>query len=106
MLQLRNPSRFPNQPVDPLVDLYQSLHLNSASTTSISLLHLDHWSILHPVNLQSSQESIPLSLRQTNPQVDGKSRDLALHQASEQAPLPGGPVQVSQTSWKELSHLP
>src|ERR1700743_543409 len=37
ILRLRNPSRFPNRPVDPLVDLYQSLHLNSASTTSISL---------------------------------------------------------------------
>ena len=36
ILRLRNPSRFPNQLVDPLVDLYQSLHSNSASTTSIS----------------------------------------------------------------------
>ena len=36
ILQLRNLSRFPNQLVDPLVDLYQSLHSNSASTTSIS----------------------------------------------------------------------
>src|SRR6202000_3333647 len=36
ILRLRNPSRFPNQLVDPLVDLYQSLHSNSASTTSMS----------------------------------------------------------------------
>src|SRR6202000_2912593 len=36
ILQLRNLSRFPNRLVDPLVDLYQSLHSNSASTTSIS----------------------------------------------------------------------
>src|SRR6202000_1275484 len=69
-------------------------------------LHLDHQSILHPVDLQSPQESIPLGLRQTNPQVDCKSRDPALHQAAGQAPLSGGPVQVSQTSWKELPHLP
>src|ERR1700743_468865 len=37
ILRLRNLSRFPNRLVDPLVDLHQSLHLNSASTTSISL---------------------------------------------------------------------
>ena len=36
ILQLKNLSRFLNQPLDPMVDLYQSLHLNSASTTSIS----------------------------------------------------------------------
>src|ERR1700743_2942482 len=36
ILRLRNLSRFLNQPVDPLVDLYQPLHSNSASTTSIS----------------------------------------------------------------------
>src|ERR1700743_1939131 len=36
ILRLRNPSRFPNRPVGPLVDLYQSLHSNSASTTSMS----------------------------------------------------------------------
>src|SRR6202000_1044041 len=36
ILRLRNPSRFPNRLVDPLVDLYQSLHLNSASTTFMS----------------------------------------------------------------------
>src|SRR6202000_1744951 len=36
ILRLRNPSRFPNRLVDPLVDLYQSLHSNSAFTTSIS----------------------------------------------------------------------
>ena len=36
ILQLKNLSRFPNRLVDPLVDLYQSLHSNSASTTSIS----------------------------------------------------------------------
>src|ERR1700743_2636513 len=36
ILRLRNLSRFPNRLVDPLVDLYQSLHSNSASTTSIS----------------------------------------------------------------------
>ena len=35
ILRLRNLSRFPNWLVDPLVDLYQSLHSNSASTTSI-----------------------------------------------------------------------
>ena len=36
ILRLRNFSRSPNRLVDPLVDLYQSLHSNSASTTSIS----------------------------------------------------------------------
>ena len=36
ILRLRNLSRFPNWPLDPMVDLYQSLHSNSASTTSIS----------------------------------------------------------------------
>ena len=36
ILRLRNLSRFPNQPLDPMVDLYQSLHSNSASTTSMS----------------------------------------------------------------------
>ena len=36
ILRLKNLSRFLNQPVDPLVDLHQSLHSNSASTTSIS----------------------------------------------------------------------
>src|SRR6202000_3349323 len=69
-------------------------------------LHLHHRAILHPVDLQSSHKGISLDLRQTNPQVDHKSRDPALHQASGQAPLPGGPVQVSQTSWKELPNLP
>src|SRR6202000_2233052 len=64
-------------------------------------LHLDHRTTFHPVNPQSSQEGISLSLRQTNPQVDCKSRDPVLHQASRQAPLPGGPVQVSQLSWTD-----
>ena len=36
ILQLRNLSRFLNRPLDPMVDLYQSLHSNSASTTSMS----------------------------------------------------------------------
>ena len=36
ILRLKNLSRFSNQPLDPMVNLYQSLHLNSASTTSIS----------------------------------------------------------------------
>src|SRR6202000_2315498 len=36
ILRLRNLSRFSNRLVDPLVDLYQSLHSNSASTTSMS----------------------------------------------------------------------
>ena len=36
ILRLKNLERFLNRPVAPLVDLYQSLHSNSASTTSIS----------------------------------------------------------------------
>src|ERR1700743_3097416 len=67
--------------------------------------HLDHRLVLHPIDPQSSQEGVSLGLRQTNPQVDRKSRDPALHQASGQAPLPGGPVQGSQKSWKELPHV-
>ena len=69
-------------------------------------LHLNHRTILHPVYAQSSQEGISPNLRQTNPQVDHKSRDPALHQATRQAPLPGGPVQITQLSQKELPHLP
>src|SRR6202000_1694540 len=69
-------------------------------------LHLDHRSLLHLVNAQSSQESIPFLFREANPQVDRKPRLQALNQAAGQAPLPGGPVQVSQTSWKKLPHLP
>ena len=36
ILRLKDLSRSSNRLVDPLVDLYQSLHSNSASTTSIS----------------------------------------------------------------------
>ena len=36
ILQFRNLSRFLNRPLDPMADLYQSLHSNSASKTSIS----------------------------------------------------------------------
>src|SRR6202000_95434 len=64
--------------------------------------HLNHRSLLHPIHSHSSQEGIPLLFRETNRQVDRKSRDQALNQAARQAPLPGGPVQP----WKIPPHLP
>ena len=67
ILRLRNLSRFPNQPLDPMVNLYQSLHSNSPSMTSISpsILITGASSILstpklprrHPPPLQRDQSS-------------------------------------------------
>src|ERR1700743_1123758 len=44
--------------------------------------HLDHRSLLHPINYHSSQEGVPFLFREANHQVYRKSRDQALNQAA------------------------
>ena len=82
ILRLKNLSRFSNWPLDPMVDLYQSLHSNSASTTSISPSILitelppscrsPELPRRHPLPLQRDQSSSGLQIQRPSSEPGGQ----------------------------------